>query len=332
MSKISHCYILSDGRPGHMNQSKGLLQLLGNSAKGTQSPDLSPRIKWLKRPIRAILPLICQSTFLLNLLYRTYYGNMPPTKKNDYKLLISTGGDTLLASIILSHLWQTPNIFIGKQTALNDTMVSLLVTTTEGTAKPNILRLSLGPTSHTPHQTTSGASSNRLLAVLIGGNTREYQYTKADYTQLAAALNQICEKGGWRLLLTTSRRTGMIAEDTLKTHLKPQHLADVTWYGEHPRPTAGLYSSQANIILCSEDSGSMLRESLNYGKPALAFSPPSKNLTPFYKNLLEKLGNHNMQFSNISELANVQLDTLPNVQAADYSSLIATLQQIIQNQ
>ena len=285
-------HVLDDGRPGHVNQSWGLVQQFDPHLHNASSSRLPAPRSWLKRPVLLLLLLAQSQPLLLRLLYKLYYRSHPPLH-SPADLLISTGGDTLIANIILARLWQLPNIFLGKESRVTSRTVDLLIT-------------------------------------IAAGDSQEYQYGKADYEALADSLNELCQQQGWQLLMTTSRRTGAIAEAILRSRLEASYVAEATWYAEQPKPTAGLYSSRASIIFCSEDSGSMLTESLLYGKPVVAFHPTVRRLTPPNQNLLDRIAKHGVVTSTISALAKLRLSGLMPAQPVDYSMLTNAVQRLIE--
>lgn len=328
MAEPGSWHVLDDGRPGHVNQSLGMLQILDPQLTRVQRGRLSAPRSALKRPVQALLTLCGSSPTLLSLLFRLYYGSPPPTRP-DAAVLVSTGGDTLIANMILARLWGLPNVFIGRRSRHTDRQVRLLVTTVGEAVADRVLLIPFAPVLKAVGDPSGEARRERTLAVLIGGDSQEYRYERDDYVALGQALNRLCADQGWQLLLTTSRRTGSEGEAALRATLEPGHLADATWYGEAPRPTAGLYSRQANAILCSEDSGSMLTESLGYGKPVLAFRPRNKASTPFYDRFLAKLAEYQVGFAGLDELGDISLAHLPAARQVDYSRLQAALQALL---
>lgn len=323
-------YVLEDGRPGHANQSWGLVQQFDLNLKHTCSSRHPAPRSWLKRPLQALLHHF-KSPILLRLTYLIYYRSpLPP--HSPANVILSTGGDTLIGNIILAQLWNIPNIFIGKESSLTAKAVALVITTAEGLQKPNVLRLSLACVRRAyPEPEIAQASPLPLIAVLIGGDSQEYQYAQADYEMLADVLNCLCQNQKWQLLITTSRRTGTMGEAILKSRIDQKWVAEATWYGEQPRPTSGPYSMRADVILCSEDSGSMLTESLAYGKPIVAFYPSTRSLSAFYQRFLERIALQGVIASTIPALKSHRLHDLHPAQSVDYSSLKAAVLHLVES-
>lgn len=319
--------ILSDGRPGHLTQSHGLLDLLGDLPGSRQELLLPAPRRWLKRVVLLLARLPAHSPAWHHLLLRLYYRQLPACPSGS--LLVSTGGDTLVANLLLARCHRLPNVFIGKPDPLSLQGCSLVVTTSALPADdPGAgLRVALAPVRASVSQTPAAPD---LMAVLMGGNSHEYAYTRDDYEALATALNSFCDRTGMRLLITSSRRTGEAGESCLRAMVAPEHVADATWYGTAPRPTAGAYASRAALIACSEDSGSMLTESLAHGKPVVAFRPDTLRLTPFYQDFLSRLTRQGVWRCRIADLATLDPAAMSPVTAVDYEPLIARLTDLLQ--
>lgn len=302
-------YVLSDGRPGHFNQSLGVLAANAPGAAGPQVIDLPATHRALKHLVLLGVLLAGHHAGLLRRLYRLYYGGDVP-KLDNCELILSTGGDTLVASIVIARLQRCANVFIGKRSLFTDRGVDL-VFAAEGQDIPGrVVVLDFGPMNVPPVPPPARKGKPETLAVLIGGDSNEYRYVVDDYIALADALNHLCSRTGARLLLTTSRRTGDTGEAILRERIAKEHLLDATWYGSAPRPVTRDYCLRADAILCSEDSGTMLTETIHYSRPVIAFHPATRRLTPFYTAFLARLAGKGVRFGNIPELANLDIGSV----------------------
>lgn len=292
--------ILSDGRPGHYNQSLGLVATLHAPLRDATTLALPAPRRALKNPVLLLAWLGGRLPALLRLAYRLYYGVPPPPLPPGTRALLSTGGDTLVANIVLARLHALPNAFLGKRSPFTDLGVALLFAA-EGRPVPGrVVVLDFGPVQAPASGVPPPATPPALLAVLVGGDSTEYRYTPADYAALADALNALCARTGLRLLLTTSRRTGTAGEQALRDGLRADCLADATWYATAPRPVTRDYCTRADAILCTVDSGTMLTESLQFGRPVFACRPAVGRPTPFYQRFLDRLAAQGVVFSDIT--------------------------------
>lgn len=319
--------LLSDGRPGHFNQSHSLFAATDPARSTRRVLTLPAPRKRLKHLVLAAFLLARRSNLLLRLLYRAYYG--VPLPVIDERLIVSTGGDTLVANLLLAAAYRLPNIFVGKPSTYTRCGVRLLVTSIGAPSPGRVIVLRLGPVAITPRPRTTPTKLRRRVAVLLGGDSNEYHYHAADYRALAIALNSLCHRHGLRLLLTTSRRTAAEGEAILEQFLDPAVVEDCTWYNRAPRPVSQQYCEQADLILCSEDSGTMLVESIGWQKPVVGFHPLQRNTTPFYDNFLAGLADCQVQFCAIAALAELPVQELTACKPPDMSALHAAIARLL---
>lgn len=107
------------------------------------------------------------------------------------------------------------------------------------------------------------------VAVLVGGNSKQARFEKADFVALAKAANALAGSGS--LLITTSRRTGKAGEEALKSALTAPHF----FYGYTPESTANPYLGilgAADAVIATGDSMSMSSEACFTGKPLFIYA------------------------------------------------------------
>jgi len=323
--------VIDDGRPGHVNQTLGILRMLDLPEEAIHTVRVAVRRKYLKRPIVLTLGLFRRlPRRLLALAFIGYYGQHPPVLASG-SLILSTGGDTLVANILLARIYGLNNVFTGKRYQVTTSNVTLLVT---GEGSPIPGRVIVLPFA--PVYPKAGAPLNvaretgtRLCAVLVGGESQEFHYAEADYRTLAQALNRICERQHMRLLITTSRRTGGAGESVLRTTLDPRHIAEATWYGEAPLPVATSYCEASDLIVVTEDSGTMLTEALAFAKPLISVRPEKTATTPFFADFLDRVVGQGLHRCPISGVAELDISTLSPARPVDNSELVASIQQLL---
>lgn len=118
------------------------------------------------------------------------------------------------------------------------------------------------------------ARDDRVIALLIGGDTKHYRYSASDLTELAAAALRIIRANpGWRLDVYDSRRTPqlpfealVVATEPLRSRVRVHRFAD-----------AGAFSNAsafaADFILVTADSLSMISEATASARPTLVVRP-----------------------------------------------------------
>jgi hypothetical protein len=103
-----------------------------------------------------------------------------------------------------------------------------------------------------------------ILTVLIGGGNRAYRLPLRRLGEIADSLAAILRETGGSLLLTPSRRTGGEAVALLRRQLAS--LPALVWDGTGENPYYA-YLANADAILVTADSVSMISEAAATGKP-----------------------------------------------------------------
>ena len=108
-------------------------------------------------------------------------------------------------------------------------------------------------------------------AVMIGGNSKTHQLTEHALDRLICDLKDLVGVSNASLMITTSRRTGEVAEAWLREAFdrKPHWF----WDGQSPNPYFA-YLAAADAIILTNDSVSMISEATATGKPIYLFDLP----------------------------------------------------------
>lgn len=147
----------------------------------------------------------------------------------------------------------------------------------------NVLRLSL-PLMRTDDQAVSAAVTawqarfqslpKPVIAVLVGGPTRPFQFDARVTRGLLGACRKVHERYGGTLYFSTSRRTSPQIIDTLRTQL-PQNAQLYQWRpGDADNPYIALLGL-ADYFIVSGDSISMMVEVADRHKPLAIFPLPA---------------------------------------------------------
>ena len=271
---VLRVWILSDGAQGHISQSQGIVDSLAEAytLEVTIIP-LTVRSRFWKRLGRLLLSWIFVPEHWLHMVYAI---KIPNGERPD--LIVSSGANTLLANGLLAKQYLAVNVYSGRIRGYPARCYSVIFSVVpEGNVTNNCV-LPLPPVPSAIYRTSPSKATERveqklLLAVLIGGNGAGCVYRENDWRFLADFLTQSCQKQGWKLLLTTSRRTGAEAEAILKKNIPVDYLEDVVWWSEKPRPVISDFLTQANAIVVTEDSLTMIAESIYSRRPVLTCAP-----------------------------------------------------------
>lgn len=281
MKQIKTIWIVDEGSPGHIVQSRSFVEELNCKIENIKILE----IKFTKRfPgfIRIMLRLLMgptgrSSQFLVNHLV----SETTKIKKTEGKhpdLIVSSGGRSAIYNRLLSNIYSCPNIFIGERKPYPSTWFHTVFTPSIFENDVNDVQIDLIPTGVTPEKVAKAASHfsyppGRLWSMIIGGDSRSHRYHKEDWEGLGLSINEISEKQGVRWLLTTSRRTGRDAESILKKTIQNKFLADVVWWSERPEKKMHAYLGHSEHVFVTQDSVTMITECIQSGKAVTAICP-----------------------------------------------------------
>ncbi|WP_295797923.1 ELM1/GtrOC1 family putative glycosyltransferase [uncultured Microbulbifer sp.] len=269
-----HIAILSDGIPGHLNQSLGLLAWLqseNNRAVTHETLDCQLQRKWARRGLASAcnqlhyLPALATSIL-------SAYKLQQPQKKPD--LLISAGGNTSYANCALSNRWACPNLFLGSQRRLRPGNFSGLLTLepTPVADSSNIVM------PFAPSPVAAGAGHpprENVWGLLLGGDGSGYEYREQDWQALLGWAAAIHRQYGIRWVIATSRRSPQMLRGECQRVLGDTAIFAGCWAGHAGAADFATSLPDAGRIFCTEDSMSMLSDAFNLGRPVTSLRPDS---------------------------------------------------------
>lgn len=137
----------------------------------------------------------------------------------------------------------------------------------DGLAGPNVVATRTALHRVTTEKLAAAAEEwrNRLgdltVAVLLGGRTRSYRFTRETLDKLVSGLAGLDGK----IAITASRRTEPELVDALKARVPRAWF----WDGSGPNPYLGMLALARHIVV-TEESVSMISEAVSTGKPVYA--------------------------------------------------------------
>jgi len=145
-----------------------------------------------------------------------------------------------------------------------------------------------------------------LTALIIGGAIKKRPFSLENAKELASKVKTLKENESGSLLITTSRRTGLAAQNLIMSELeKIPHFAYL-WGDTSPNPYLGFLACADDIIVTG-DSVSMCCEATSTGKPLRIFTGQNW-LTPkhlrFVHSLFEKKYAFDFDNSDINPTSN----------------------------
>lgn len=281
-------WLLSDGRPGHYNQSRGILKALARRRPLTVDwIELELRAGFLRTPLRALLNArAAPSLRWLRLFYRLSLPPQPP------QMIVSAGGRTSFANAWLAARFGVPNLFAGSLRGLSPERFRAVLTLEPIGAANNIV-LVVPPSAIDADDPEAGAvpgcaAETPCWALLIGGDGAGYRYTRQDWMVLAGLLGRLAAHYRVRWLISSSPRTGVAAERLLRAHLPAACIAEAAWYGEDRRSRVARQLGAAERVFVSEDSMTLLTEAISARKPVCSLRPQRARPEPRYGEALQR--------------------------------------------
>ena len=273
-------WIISEGSPGHLSQSRGLVTALQERIQlAVQTIECRPRLSGVARSLvrawmgRSGRPL---PRWVLGQWLRVEPLPAPDARPD---LIVASGGKSVFAARTLAARTGAPLVFLGErkpypsmwfhtaftpsplETGINDVPIEMIPT--------QINRAGVEQAAAGWPQRPAGA----LWAMIIGGASASHRYAESDWDALAHGMNQLARTHGIRWLLTTSRRTGAAAERRLRAALSADLLATAIWWAEKPEKKIAAFLGAAECVFVTQDSVTMVTEAVASGRPVIVVHP-----------------------------------------------------------
>jgi hypothetical protein len=110
------------------------------------------------------------------------------------------------------------------------------------------------------------------IALIVGGSTRRRTFTPAMARELAARASKMALLAGGSLLVTTSRRTGDVADALVEAITAPNR---VFRWGDGEENPYHAYLALADAVIVTGDSSSMCSEACAGTGPVYIYAPPA---------------------------------------------------------
>ena len=155
---------------------------------------------------------------------------------------------------------------------------------------------------------------DKYFVLLLGGDTgNKYEYSTEDWKDIIDGFMYQVQKENAKALISTSRRTGLRNESLIEQLLEPYQddLAYTIYYNQNPEKLLGVFLPLSSKIFVTEESGSMIGESLYYCKPLFTISPRKIRIDKKYNKYLEELrGLKRIKSIKSHELKNINLTNI----------------------
>ena len=277
--------LLSDGKPGHYNQSLGVIERMPECEY--HWIDVKFRSKQRDNLLRVLIRLFgrfrlsrwlikaCLHMALQQDILDEIYAIEPD-------FILSTGSSVAAPNLLIGQLFDAKTVTCRRPSPVGIHHFDLAIlprmywsprrnraNVCKTLGVPNRVRPEKLETQRKELQTDLDLSDQRRIGVLIGGEDRYYTITETTALRLIEVLQQFATRWDSQLLLTTSRRTPLPVENLISEHLSnTQHCPIlVLAHGENSlTDPVGTIFALADVIIVTEDSFSMVCEAASSGK------------------------------------------------------------------
>lgn len=313
-------WIISEGSPGHVSQSAGLVRALAQRIEiDTTVVETRPKPNGF---VRALLRLWMGPSGrpLPDGFLRGVLGCAPPENQRP-DLIVASGGKAVFAAHALAAKTRAPLVFIGERKPYPSAWFHTVLTPSPSERGANDVPLERIPTKMTRADLSRAAAEwrekpdGRLWAMIIGGKSASHLYQDSDWQALAQGMNRLAAGAGIRWLVSTSRRTGAAAERILRDTLDPAQLAHTIWWSENPEKRLPALLGAAEAVFVTQDSVTMVTEALASGKPVVVVTPADVRFTAgsFLPDYFERLSRQRL-------FLRCEASRIGNLSAADFTT------------
>src|SRR5665648_927289 len=274
---------LADTRPGHYHLAQGVIAAL-ERLRPVEVTRIEVNRKWIV-PTRWLRARITAKSFfpprMLRMAYRIDAEAIP---KAD--LVVSAGGETHMPNLCVTRLLGVPNIFCGSLLrGLGPENFSLIISSYERDAESprHLVVPRSGPDNHPA-----------VAGLLVGGKAGAFRYKRKEWERLLSFMAEVSKAWGTRWLVSTSRRTPDTVADRIAELAKDDSVIAkfIDFRSAGPGTLPEIFAA-AEVIVCTEDSSTMISEAVSARLPVVGVAPKAHRFTDEeqdYRNFLMKNG------------------------------------------
>jgi len=280
------CWVLTDGKAGDLAQCLGIAERLGLAP---EERVVRPRAPWIwLMPLTWRLPLLAIDP--------AETPNRPdsPLQPPWPDLVIASGrrAAPYLPAIKHASGGRTFTAFLKDPRTAPAIADFIWVPEHDRLRGDNVLTTLLSPHRITPKSLAAlraappapiAALQKPRIAVLIGGNSKDFRFTDADIRRFWDALGALAESGAG-IMATASRRTPPELAEAARTRIEA--AGGWFWDGTGDNPYRAMLANADGLVVTAE-SVNMVGEALSTGKPVAVFRPSggSRKIDQFLRGL-----------------------------------------------
>ena len=257
-------WVLTDDRTGNAVQAISLAQKL----------DMDFEIKYLEYNLFAKLP-----NFLLghSQVYITKKTKESLKTQHPPKLIISAGRRAAGIAVYLKNHYGNIKLIQIMKPDIDPNLFDLIVLPQHDVfqdSSNNIIR-TIGSIHNIPariEKYNTHPLMKSFIGVLIGGNTKEYQFNQNDAAELATILENVTESSGIPAFITFSRRTPDVVKKIFAEKFQFPNVIHDPVISKEDNPYLGILKN-AKFLILTCDSVSMCSEAASTGHPLYIYTP-----------------------------------------------------------
>ena len=286
MTPLKLIFLADDTRPGHYHLAEGVIAAL-QRLRTVEVTRVPVERRWIV-PTRWLRRRIASEHFwpprMLRMAYRIDADTLPRPD-----LVVSAGGETLMSNICVTRLFGVPNIYCGSLLrGLGAENFSLVISSYDRDAGSPRHLVTLKPSAIDPDALGRPASvphygrerRPRLVGLLIGGNAGPFRYRPREWERLLAFVEEVSRAWGTLWLISTSRRTPAQVADRVSALAQDKSVvARFIDYRTAGPGTLPEIFARAEVIVCTEDSSTMISEAVSARLPVVGVAPAAHRFT-----------------------------------------------------
>jgi uncharacterized protein len=275
--------LLSDGRPGHFRLAEGIVAAIARRRPVDVQRLEVRRGRWPG----AVLGVASNAAFGDRAILQRVYG-LAPLDHGAVNLVVSAGAETLAANVAFARLTGAQNIFYGSLRLFRPEGFSLVLTSYARAAARPHHAMALKPSSiawrvERP-QAVGPTRPPTQAALLLGGDAGTTTFAEPDWQRLFTFISATHAAHGTRWIVANSRRTPGAVSDRLAAaaaQSAAQTYAAIHAFVDVRDPTASTLArvfAEAEAVVCTDDSSSMVSEAISAGLPTIGVRPVAHTL------------------------------------------------------
>ena len=281
--------ILSDGKPGHYNQSLGIMDQLSDDEY--QLVEINFRSKWHDNILRIFLSLFPGGKLTDKVIWSILFFSLTEETISKLKniqsvaLILSTGSSVAAVNLLLGQLLDAKTVTCRPPSPVGTRQFDLAILPRLYWRQPeriNVCRTLGVPNRISPERLEHfrplsqkvSSSQRSKIGLLIGGNSPLHNMSKKVATRWIDFLIQLVKSRKWQVLLSTSRRTPKVIEEYIADIVKDRNDDFPINLFSHQIPSSSQFKfehilANSDLLLVTEDSFSMVCEACSSGKPVV---------------------------------------------------------------